>query len=326
MPGAGVVQDQVETMIDVAMSNAARRKAGLPEEPVSFNMMLLGNPGTGKTTLARKMGELMFELGLVKSPEVAKLSRQDLHGTYTNHVSRNTEEAIKRNRGKVIFIDEAYSLVQGHGDHIGKEALTKMMELVEEYRDDTVLVLAGYEHATKELLTYNPGMASRFPHHLVIGDFSPKEKAAVLHYMVGADKRSFSDAKTGALAGRYAGMMGAGPDGGNARAVRNYYERLKLAQASRLRRSGDWSKEALLTFTTEDVKSAAASLELPSPAKMTKQPKSPAAGQANRQAAARRVASRHVVEKPAVAGGGTIRARSVIGTAGHGGSRVPSRS
>ena len=137
------IKDQVAGLVAQAISNKARLRAGLPAEPMSNNMLLTGNPGTGKTTVTEKLGELMHELGLISQPKVVKLSRKDLVGPYSNTAAQTTYDAITNNRGKVIFIDEAYTLYNGPQDSVGRQVVDEVMRLAEEYRNDTSVVMAG---------------------------------------------------------------------------------------------------------------------------------------------------------------------------------------
>lgn len=273
MPGAKAIKAQVSTMIDQAVMNKMRVAAGLPEEPMTNNMLIVGNPGTGKTTLTAKMGELMFELGMIKSPEVVRVTRKDLVGPYANTAAQTTADLIEANRGKMIFVDEAYTLYTGPQDHEGRQVVDELMRLSEEYRGDTAIALAGYEEEMRRMFEVNPGLPSRFPNKLSIPDYTPPEKAAAMHYIVGENNRSYTNKGVKQLAGRYAAILPSEGEQGNVRAVRNFYDAMRRAQAWRIVNEPpdvlpEQRAKMLTTFTRDDVVTAAQIMGLPPAAKM----------------------------------------------------------
>lgn len=263
LPGMSSIKHQVSALVNQAMMNKARAAAGLEPEPMNNNMVITGSPGTGKTTVTRKMGELMFELGLSKSKQVVQLTRADLVGEFQNQAAENANRVITKNRGKTIFIDEAYTLYNGPQDHEGRQALDELMRLSEEYREDTPIVLAGYEREMADMLRVNPGMVSRFPNRMNLPDYTPDELARVMHYTVGAANRTYDTPATKKRAAAYARMLPSGGDSGNARAVRNFYDEMRKAQAARLVGLPNLTHEDLTTFTEEDLDTAAFTMGLP---------------------------------------------------------------
>lgn len=289
LPGMSSIKNQVEGLVSQAVMNKARENAGLPPEPVGNNMLLTGNPGTGKTIITRKMGELMFELGLTTNPKVVQVSRMDLVGPFSNTAAQTANEIITKNRGKTIFIDEAYSLYNGPQDLEGRQVVDEIMRLAEEYRDDTAIVLAGYQKEMDEFVKVNPGLKSRFPTKMHLPDYTPAEKKQVLNYTVETANRTFESKATKQRAGQYAAVLPSGGDKGNARAVRNFYDAMRDAHARRLAVDPASIKPAdLSTFSREDVEIAAANMGLP-PIVKVRRPKPQA--ESNRRAAAQRIAS-----------------------------------
>jgi stage V sporulation protein K len=307
------IKDQVEGLVAEAITDKAMAAAGMPVEPRSNNMLLTGNPGTGKTTVTEKMGELMFELGLVKSPKVTKLTRQDLVGEFANQSAENTNKAIKKHRGEVIFIDEAYSLYTGPTDHEGRQVIDELMRLSEEYRNDTSIVLAGYSKEMAKMFEVNPGLKSRFPNHLDLPDYTDEEKAQVLHYIVKTNHRGFSDKGAQKLAGKYASSLPSKGAAGNARAVRNFYDAMRSEHARRIAKNpaGVGQKE-LATFTRADVVATAARMGLKPPVKAVRTPKPGAA--TKRQGYQRRIGGT-VVAGVRMAGSSGAGGRPGTGTA-----------
>lgn len=270
LPGMAEVKGTVNVMVNNAMANKMRVAAGHEPEPMNYNMRITGNPGTGKTTVVRKLGELYHELGLVKNPEVAQLTRADLVGQFANTAAATTKEQIDKNRGKLIFIDEAYTLYNGPRDEEGRQALDELMRLAEEYRDDTVIVVAGYEDKLDEMFEANPGLKSRFRRQLDLPDYTPSEKVRVLDYMMGQNNRVFASTQARKRAAQYAATMPSAGEHGNARAVRNFYDAVREAQAERLvsEYAGsptDVPAKAFMQFTAADVELAAAEMRLPRP-------------------------------------------------------------
>lgn len=303
LPGMKSIKQQVENLVSQAIVNKARKAAGLETDPFSNHMVLVGSPGTGKTTVTKKLGELMFELGLVSNSEVVQLSRKDLVGEFVNTAAKTTNEIITENRGKVIFIDEAYTLFSGPGDREGRQVVDELMRLAEEYRGDTAIVLAGYEKEMDGLLDANPGLKSRFSNRMVLPDYTPDEKVRVLDYIVASANREFADRRAHKQAQMHVASMKTTGDSGNARAVRNFYDALREAHARRIAadpRGVD--AKALQTFTSSDVAAAAAKMNLPQVVKVRPPAKPKAPPEASRKAyTRRRRTGGPVVEKPGMA-------------------------
>jgi SpoVK/Ycf46/Vps4 family AAA+-type ATPase len=303
LPGMRSVKGKVNRLVEQAMMNKARAAAGMPVEPTSNNMILTGNPGTGKTTVTRKMGELMFELGLSKSPQVVQLTRADLVGEFVNQAAENANKVLTKNRGKTIFIDEAYTLYNGPQDHEGRQVVDELMRLAEEYREDTPIILAGYEDEMDRMVAVNPGMKSRFPGRMDLPDYTPQEKAQVMHYIVGQANRTYESPAVKKRVAAYAASVPSVGEHGNARAVRNFYDAMREAQAARLMGGKNLTPQVLSTFTAEDADAAAFIMGL-EPIRTVRGTKAPnPAARARREGYRRRVGSAGPGRKDAVVAG-----------------------
>jgi stage V sporulation protein K len=297
LPGMEGIKDQVDGLVSQAIMNKVREREGLPPEPFTNHMLLVGSPGTGKTMVTRKIGELMHELGLTKSPQVVQLTRADLTGEFVNEAAATTNRLISENRGKAIFIDEAYSLYTGQEDREGKQVVDELMRLAEEYRDDTSIIMAGYPKHMDKFFQTNPGLKSRFSTKLELKDLTPQAKTQVMHYMVEENNRTYANTATKKRAGQYAAALPSEGEHGNARAVRSFYDLMRGEHARRIASDpANVTATDLAAFSRQDVEAAAARMGLP-PIVTVRKPRKSAA--ANRAGAQRRL--RAVVEKPPVA-------------------------
>ena len=209
-------------------------QAGLGHAAPSLHMSFTGNPGTGKTTVAMRMAEILHRLGYVRKGHLVAVTRDDLVGQYIGHTAPKTREVLKKAMGGVLFIDEAYYLYRPENERdYGQEAIEILLQVMENQRDDLVVILAGYKDRMDTFFQSNPGMSSRIAHHLDFPDYAQDEllqigdkMLAQMNYRFGADGReAFSDYVTRRLAQ---------PHFANARSVRNALDRMRLRQASRL--------------------------------------------------------------------------------------------
>lgn len=214
----------------------------------SHHMAFLGNPGTGKTTVARIAARLLYEMGAIESPHVVERDRGTLVGSKWGQGPENLKEAFEEAAGGVLFIDEAYSLVQGDDDKagLGGETLAALVKRMEDERESTVVVLAGYEEEMKDLLRMNPGLASRISHTLHFEDFTADELMAILFSFVERDGLALEDAAR-TLCLDYFGKARKRPLFGNGRFVREFYDRLLETHARNARDASDISTLRLLT-------------------------------------------------------------------------------
>ncbi len=179
MVGLGPVKERIREMAALLVIDQLRRDAGLQSGRPSLHMTFTGNPGTGKTTVALKMAEILYKLGYITKPKVVSVTRDDLVGQYVGHTAPKTRDVLKRAKGGVLFIDEAYYLYRPENERdYGQEAIEILLQVMETEREDLVVILAGYKDRMETFFRSNPGMGSRVAHHLHFPDFTPEELAA----------------------------------------------------------------------------------------------------------------------------------------------------
>ncbi len=232
-----------------------RAQLGLATEPMVLHMIFRGNPGTGKTTVARILGRLFAEMGVLQRGHLVEVERADLVGEYIGHTAQRTREQIKKALGGILFIDEAYSLARGGEKDFGKEAIDTLVKAMEDHKDNLVLILAGYQREMRLFLETNPGLRSRFPIHIDFPDFSLDELLAIADLMLERRQYRLSPAARQALARLLEQRTGPAQENlGNARMVRNLIERAIRRQATRLVRRSSLTREELMLIEEEDLR------------------------------------------------------------------------
>jgi probable Rubsico expression protein CbbX len=228
------VKTRVREIAALLLVDRARARFGLRAEPPSLHMCFTGNPGTGKTTVALRMAELLHRLGYLRTAKVVSVTRDDLVGQYVGHTAPKTKEALKRAMGGVLFIDEAYYLYRAENERdYGGEAIEILLQYMENHRDDLVVILAGYADRMDAFFASNPGMSSRIAHHLDFPDYSLDELAAIAALMLDSQRYRLSVEAEQTFRDYLARRM-TQPRFANARSVRNALERARLRHASRL--------------------------------------------------------------------------------------------
>jgi probable Rubsico expression protein CbbX len=252
--GLAAVKRRIREIAALLLVERARRQLGLSTAPPGLHMSLTGNPGTGKTTVALRMAQILLRLGYVKKGHVVAVGRDDLVGQYVGHTAPKTKEALKRAAGGVLFIDEAYHLYRPENDRdYGQEAIEILLQAMEAQRDEVVVILAGYRDRMERFFQCNPGMSSRVAHHIDFPDYSHEELLAIADRMVGALHYELSPGARTTLAEYVAHRMKQ-PRFANARSVRNAIDRARLRQASRLldALAEPMSRDRLSTLEAED--------------------------------------------------------------------------
>lgn len=231
-----------------------REKEKLVAEPLVLHMIFKGNPGTGKTTVARIVGKLFKELGVLTKGEVIEVERADLVGEYIGHTAQKTREMLKKALGGILFIDEAYSLARGGEKDFGKEAIDCLVKGMEDYKDNLILILAGYHDEMDWFLQTNPGLRSRFPIHIAFPDYTIEELLDICNLMLAQRQYHLAEEAPEELRRLLTGQTGIGFEhSGNARLVRNLLEKAIRKQAVRLVQRELLTREELMRLTKEDI-------------------------------------------------------------------------
>jgi probable Rubsico expression protein CbbX len=235
----------------------ARSEFGMVSGPPSLHMSFTGNPGTGKTTVAQRIAEILHRLGFVRKGHLISVTRDDLVGQYIGHTAPKTKEVLKRAMGGVLFIDEAYYLYRPENERdYGQEAIEILLQVMENQRDDLVVILAGYKNRMDTFFRSNPGFSSRIAHHIDFPDYSGAELESIAAGMLERMQYRFDAAATAAFSEYIERRQGL-PHFANARSVRNALDRARLRQASRLcAAAGTVDAVALSTITEQDIRAS----------------------------------------------------------------------
>jgi probable Rubsico expression protein CbbX len=252
------VKTRVREIAALLLVEKLRRSVGLEAAPPPLHMCFTGNPGTGKTTVAMKMASILHALGYVRKGHLVAVTRDDLVGQYIGHTAPKTREVIKRAMGGVLFIDEAYYLYRPENERdYGQEAIEILLQVMENQRDDLVVILAGYKDRMDRFFQSNPGMASRVAHHIDFPDYSDAELFEIAARMLGRMQYALSEQAAQALR-EYIARRRSQPHFANARSIRNALDRARLRQANRLfeRRGRPLAPADLMTIEAEDLRAS----------------------------------------------------------------------
>lgn len=257
------VKTRIRETAALLLVDRVRKQLGLSAGAPSLHMCFTGNPGTGKTTVALRMAEILHRLGYVREGHLVSVTRDDLVGQYIGHTAPKTKEVIKKAMGGVLFIDEAYYLYKPENERdYGAESIEILLQTMENNREDLVVILAGYKDRMDKFFHSNPGMRSRIAHHIDFPDYGPDELVAIAKLMLESQNYCFSAAGEEAF-GKYIRLRMKSEHFANARSVRNALDRARLRQANRLF-SGtkkSLSKTDLITLEAEDILASRVFLE-----------------------------------------------------------------
>jgi probable Rubsico expression protein CbbX len=256
--GLAPVKTRIRDICALLLVDTLRRQAGLSTEPLSLHMSFTGNPGTGKTTVALRMAEILHHLGYVRKGHMVAVTRDDLVGQYIGHTAPKTREVLKRAMGGVLFIDEAYYLYRPENERdYGQEAIEILLQEMENHRDDLVVILAGYEDRMDRFFRSNPGLSSRIAHHIAFPDYTPAELFEIAELMLNQMQYMLNDEAQEALR-QYIERRQTLPHFANARSIRNALDRARLRQASRLfaRCDTKLDKNDLMTIDAADIRAS----------------------------------------------------------------------
>lgn len=251
------VKKLIEEIYSYIEIQKMRQKEKLVSEPLGLHMIFKGNPGTGKTTVARILGKLFKEVGVLPKGHLIEVERADLVGEFIGHTAQKARDQIKRALGGILFIDEAYSLARGGDKDFGKEAIDALVKGMEDYRDNLILILAGYQDEMDWFVETNPGLRSRFPIHITFPDFSNRELLSIADLMLQQRQYYLSNGAREEFRFVIEKEHKRHEHSGNARLVRNLIERAIRRQAVRLLRSdSEPSRNELMAINREDLEGA----------------------------------------------------------------------
>ena len=256
--GLEPVKRRIRETAALLMVDKARRDLGLMPDAPTLHMSFTGNPGTGKTTVARMMAGLLHRLGYVRKGHLVSVTRDDLVGQYVGHTAPKTKEVLKKAMGGVLFIDEAYYLYRPENERdYGQEAIEILLQVMENSRDDLVVILAGYGDRMARFFSANPGFRSRIAHHIEFPDYTDAELLAIARQMLAAQGYALDAEAEGAMQD-YIAMRRTQPHFANARSIRNALDRARLRQANRVFESaaGPVDAETLSTLRAPDIRAS----------------------------------------------------------------------
>ncbi len=254
--GLAPVKQRIRETAALLLVDKARREMGLTQETPTLHMSFTGNPGTGKTTVAQMMAGLLHRLGYVRKGHLVSVTRDDLVGQYIGHTAPKTKEVLKKAMGGVLFIDEAYYLYKPDNERdYGQEAIEILLQVMENNRDDLVVIMAGYADRMDKFFAANPGFRSRIAHHIDFPDYSDDELLSIAGTMLDGQSYTLDEGARSAMA-EYIALRRGQPHFANARSIRNALDRARLRQANRLfsESRGPLDAAALSTITEADIR------------------------------------------------------------------------
>ena len=254
--GLAPVKQRIREIAALLLVDRVRQRYGLVAQAPTLHMSFTGNPGTGKTTVAMRMAEILHKLGYIRRGHLIAVTRDDLVGQYIGHTAPKTKEVLKKAMGGVLFIDEAYYLYRQENERdYGQEAIEILLQVMENNRDDLVVILAGYADKMDRFFQSNPGFRSRVAHHIDFPDYTDDNLLAIAEKMLAGLNYKLSPEARRALAD-YIPIRRGQPHFANARSIRNALDRARLRQANRCFSAGDveLTLDQLVTIEPEDIR------------------------------------------------------------------------
>lgn len=255
--GLEAVKKEVRSLVNLVRVHQMRRENQLPVSELSLHMVFSGNPGTGKTTVARLMARIYHSLGILSKGQLVEVDRSGLVAGYVGQTALKTAKAVERALGGVLFIDEAYAL-RGSGDNdFGQEAIDTVLKAMEDHRDDLVVIVAGYDELMEEFIHSNPGLESRFNRFLHFADYSTQELVEIFRGLCKKGCYTLDDEAEALVRRLILRENRSSSAFGNARGVRNIFEKVLVCQANRLASMEHTDRQTLMAILPEDVRTAA---------------------------------------------------------------------
>jgi len=252
--GLNEVKTQVSKLINVHQANNIRSAQGLPKVPVGLHCVFTGSPGTGKTTVARYLASMYNSIGLLPSNKVYEVDRSALVAGYVGQTALKVQDAVEKAKGGVLFIDEAYSLSADSGAGFGDEAISTLVKAMEDHRENLAIIVAGYKEPMKQFIESNQGLKSRFQNYIHFNDYSSQELLSIFEELCHSHKMEIDQmAKVDLLKH----IEAAKPQGdqGNARYIRNLFEKMYLNMSHRAAEDGNIDLHEILKFSSKDIPS-----------------------------------------------------------------------
>lgn len=255
--GLEAIKDEVRDLINMVTVWKMRKEHDLPAPDLSLHMVFSGNPGTGKTMIARFMSRVYHSLGILSKGHLVEVDRSGLVAGYVGQTAIKTASVIERAKGGVLFIDEAYALSSGKAENdFGGEAIETILKAMEDNRDDLIVIVAGYTDLMEEFIDSNPGLQSRFNRYLDFADYTVDEMMAIFKMQCDKNCYVLSEENEGDAEAALRELIedrSKDHDFGNARGVRNLFEKILVEQANRLAEAESVTRESLMTIISEDI-------------------------------------------------------------------------